>query len=231
MSKHKSKKPKSGKTMTKKALAANRENAAHSTGPNTLEGKDVSSRNAEKNGDYSKQLQPGEDPSDFEILWYRLFDEMKPTNDKEFLYFDEFVWSVWLVKRVQLRMFHIENKIPGFIYANQEFDRLSRVYQRLSSAREKARRQFEAEQQATLQSGQEQEAPRQTETPAQKAAPPQDESELSFGHKMALQAAKAVQEAGLAPPPDPKMGSFRTTATVGSNGNGHASSGNGSPPG
>ena len=78
----------------------NRENAQHSTGPRTAEGKAVSSRNSFKHGLYSKQLiQPGEDPVELDALKADLRAEHQPANTTEEILVNEMAEQFWRIRR------------------------------------------------------------------------------------------------------------------------------------
>ncbi len=78
----------------------NRENAAHSTGPRSPEGKVASSRNSLQHGLASGQIiVPGEDPSQFEALLHDLLAEHQPSTTTEELLVREMAQSYWLAQR------------------------------------------------------------------------------------------------------------------------------------
>ncbi len=92
----------------------NRENAAHSTGPRSVEGKKdeaahfsepktqtrCSSRNSLQHGLASGQIIiPGEDPSQFEALLNDLLAEHQPSTSTEELLVREMAQSYWLTQR------------------------------------------------------------------------------------------------------------------------------------
>ena len=81
-------------------LAANRQNAQHSTGPTTTAGKLASSRNSLKHGLASGTLIiPGENRADFEALHHALLEEHQPANATEDLLIHEMAQSWWLAQR------------------------------------------------------------------------------------------------------------------------------------
>src|SRR5262245_318242 len=56
-------------TPTRRQIAANRANAKKSTGPRTLEGKEIVARNAIRHGLTSRSpLLPGDDPKEYELF-------------------------------------------------------------------------------------------------------------------------------------------------------------------
>jgi hypothetical protein len=81
-------------------LAANRANAAHSTGPRTPTGKLASSRNSLKHGLASPQLIiPGENRADFDMLLADLLAEHQPACPTEELLVHQIAQSWWLTQR------------------------------------------------------------------------------------------------------------------------------------
>ena len=80
---------------------ANRENAQHSTGPTTPEGKAAVRLNALKYGLRAQDmLLPGEDPEGYTHLWDELVDDWQPTNKTERLHLEQMCTSQWLLGRV-----------------------------------------------------------------------------------------------------------------------------------
>lgn len=71
------------KTMTKKALAANRRNASKSTGPRTPEGKAAVARNRLTHGLVARGFLPLEDPADLAGLRESLRAELAPVGTLE----------------------------------------------------------------------------------------------------------------------------------------------------
>ncbi len=83
-----------------KRAEINRQNAQHSTGPSTPQGKLASSRNSFKHGLASGAvIIPGEDPAAFEALQRDLLEEHKPANLTEELLVIEMAQSYWLSQR------------------------------------------------------------------------------------------------------------------------------------
>ncbi len=78
----------------------NRQNAQHSTGPRSSQGKLASSRNSLKHGLSTGHLIiPGEDPAAFESLRNDLIEEHQPANPTEELLLNEMAQSYWLEQR------------------------------------------------------------------------------------------------------------------------------------
>jgi hypothetical protein len=81
-------------------ILANRDNAQHSTGPNTEAGKQTSSRNATRHGLTGAQIIiPGEDPAAYEELRQGLHDSFKPANDPERLLVEQIAAGSWRLQR------------------------------------------------------------------------------------------------------------------------------------
>jgi hypothetical protein len=82
-------------------LAANRANARRSTGPRTVEGKAVSSRNSRRHGLLSRvPLLPDEDGAEFEALLSRLLEHLDPSPGHEELLVDDIAALVWRLRRL-----------------------------------------------------------------------------------------------------------------------------------
>ena len=80
----------------------NRQNALHSTGPRTPEGKLASSRNAFQHGLYSKQLVlPGQDPAELDALRQDLRREHQPANTTEEILVNELAEHYWRLRRMR----------------------------------------------------------------------------------------------------------------------------------
>jgi len=86
-----------------KQIEANRENALHSTGPTTPEGKEASRRNALKDGLRAKQvIIPGlENPAEFEELLRELCDDWEPAGHTEIHMVEEIAMAEWRLRRVR----------------------------------------------------------------------------------------------------------------------------------
>lgn len=92
------------KTMTPKQLAANRRNAAKSTGPRTHQGKAVSKLNALKHGILSKEvlvrgLSYQESQREFAALHQRFQDQLQPAGPVEEMLVDQIVTTHWRLRR------------------------------------------------------------------------------------------------------------------------------------
>jgi hypothetical protein len=86
---------------------ANRENAQHSTGPTTPEGKAAVRLNALKYGLRAQDmLLPGEDPTGYMRLWDELVDDWQPENRTERLHLEQMCITQWLLSRVACAEHH-----------------------------------------------------------------------------------------------------------------------------
>jgi hypothetical protein len=80
---------------------ANRENALHSTGPNTFEGKAVVRFNAVRHGLLTQDVVlPGEDADAFEDLWNKVRADRSPVGPIEEFLVDRIVNSMWRLQRL-----------------------------------------------------------------------------------------------------------------------------------
>jgi hypothetical protein len=83
-----------------KRLAANRANAAHSTGPTTPEGKARSAKNALRHGLLAKQILIGKESAEnFQALFDILVDRFAPVDDFELGMIEELASSYWRLRR------------------------------------------------------------------------------------------------------------------------------------
>ncbi len=81
---------------------ANKQNAQHSTGPRTPEGKINSSKNSFKHGLHSKQLVlPGEDPAELDALRDDLRREHQPVSTTEEILVNELAEHYWRLRRMR----------------------------------------------------------------------------------------------------------------------------------
>jgi hypothetical protein len=83
-------------------ILANRQNAAHSTGPKSPDGKLASSRNATRHGLAGIfTVLPHENPEDFNDLAARLRDEFQPDGENENFLVDQMIQSRCRLLRIQ----------------------------------------------------------------------------------------------------------------------------------
>lgn len=87
--------------MSDRSMLANRTNASKSTGPQTLEGKAVASRNALRHGLRSNQLLlDGEDPEEFAQLQADLLEALAPVGAVELSLAERIVIAIWRQRRL-----------------------------------------------------------------------------------------------------------------------------------
>jgi len=83
-------------------ISANRQNAAHSTGPKTPEGKQTSSRNATRHGLTGVfNVLPHENAEDFDDFAARLRDEFEPEGENEDFLVDQMIQARCRLFRIQ----------------------------------------------------------------------------------------------------------------------------------
>jgi hypothetical protein len=92
-----------GLTVSPRKLAANRKNALKSTGPKTVRGKEVSSRNSRKHGLFARQFMDffahSEDPDEYDALWEGLRKQFQPIGAGEEMEVERIAQSWWRLKR------------------------------------------------------------------------------------------------------------------------------------
>jgi hypothetical protein len=83
-------------------ITANQNNAAHSTGPKTPEGKTAAARNSTKHGLAGAfNVLRHEDQDEFDILLACLRDEFQPANQHESFLTEQMAQSRWRLSRIQ----------------------------------------------------------------------------------------------------------------------------------
>jgi hypothetical protein len=86
--------------ISEKQQAANRQNAQHSTGPKTPEGKARVRFNALTWSLRARSLMlPGDDPADYQSLWDALAAEWQPQTHTERYYLEQMSVAQWLLTR------------------------------------------------------------------------------------------------------------------------------------
>jgi hypothetical protein len=86
--------------ISEKQQAANRQNAQHSTGPKTPEGKAHVRFNALTWGLRARSLMlPGDNPADYQLLWDALAAEWQPQTHTERYFLDQMCIAQWLLAR------------------------------------------------------------------------------------------------------------------------------------
>lgn len=83
-------------------VLANRENAQHSSGPKTQEGKQASSRNSVRHGLTGTQIiMPGEDAAAYEELRHGLHEAHQPATEAELILVNQIAANAWRLMRAQ----------------------------------------------------------------------------------------------------------------------------------
>ncbi len=98
-------------------ITANQQNAVHSTGPKTPEGKAAAARNATKHGlSGAFSVLPHEDQDDFDILLACLRDEFQPATQHETFLVEQMAQSRWRLARARrLETALFDQMLKGFI--------------------------------------------------------------------------------------------------------------------
>jgi hypothetical protein len=121
---------------TQAQLAANRENAQHSTGPTSAAGKEASSKNAVRHGlaGHAFVLLEWEHTEDFDGLHQALRDEHQPATVTEQLLVEKMAQHYWLSQRAQTlqtvtmmdRPFEsdVQQRLAPYIRYQAHYDRL-----------------------------------------------------------------------------------------------------------
>lgn len=79
----------------------NRENAQHSTGPQSREGKASSSQNARTHGILSRRsFLPEEDPAEYAALCQELISDLRPVGFTELVLVDRIATTLWRQQRL-----------------------------------------------------------------------------------------------------------------------------------
>lgn len=87
--------------ISEKQLLANRQNALRSTGPRTVAGKEVASKNATRHGLRAEStVIPGEDPAEFNRFRDQLFEEFAPVGVLESRLTARIAGALWKFQRV-----------------------------------------------------------------------------------------------------------------------------------
>ena len=81
---------------SERKIEANRENAQHSTGPQTEEGKANSSQNARRHGLSSATIFiPPARAAEFQSMYAAYYDEIKPIGEIQTSYFEQLTHAAW----------------------------------------------------------------------------------------------------------------------------------------
>src|SRR2546430_1543407 len=110
------------KTVSAKVIAANRRNAAKSTGPKTVSGKGRVGRNSVRHGLFARELYvSAEEHSEFETMRRDLLSQLAPATSLQKLAVDEIVCCVWrCTLAARLETSHLCSFIDEINYEKQE---------------------------------------------------------------------------------------------------------------
>jgi hypothetical protein len=148
---------------TQKMTEANRANAQHSTGPQTPEGKQRSSRNALKHGLFSRQiLMWDEDAGELEQFRQDMLESLRPVGAMEEMLADRIVSESWRLQRADRLEAKEFNRTE---YWNIENVTLLEIYQvRIERSMYRAIKELERRQEARRGLERQQEQERQQES-------------------------------------------------------------------
>ncbi len=148
---------------------ANQQNAQHSTGPKTREGKEAVRLNALTYGLRARNLiLPSEDPEEYKQLWADLEAEWQPLNRTERMHLEQMATSQWLLARFaksERRIYVCESSV----------EKQLALLDRVSTQRTRLERSFSSALRELKQLQRERQAQRQQQQPAptvQAAQPP-----------------------------------------------------------
>ncbi len=118
-----------------KQIAANRENAQYSTGPNTPEGKAASSENATKDGFYSarKKVISWESQDDYDLRLNRMWEYYAPATPEEEDLVEALADTKWRLKRVMYLEAALDDEKYDSLEVIRETERLGRHQVRLTN--------------------------------------------------------------------------------------------------
>ena len=147
--------------ISKKQQQANRQNAQHSTGPNTPEGKKAVRFNALTWSLRARSLLlNSEDPAEYQQLWNSLEAEWQPQTHTERYYLEQMATSNWLLTRNA----DSESRIHD---ANLEFEKKLALLDRVSVQRTRLERSFTTAMRELKQLQKERQTQRQQPQPIQ----------------------------------------------------------------
>jgi hypothetical protein len=151
-----------------KQQAANRQNAQHSTGPKSPEGKAAVRFNALTFGLRTRAtLLPDDDLAEYSRLWDALHADWQPQDRTEMAYLETMVTSQWMLARAA----ESEKKVYMFIeFGEQQFKMLEYVSRRRAQLERSFRTAIE-DMKKSQQERSRQQARKAQPTPAAKAAP------------------------------------------------------------
>ena len=111
-----------------KQVAANRRNAAKSTGPKSAAGKQIARMNALKHGlEAERVVIPGEDPEEFEALVRGLEEHCQPVGPLEGTLVERIAHCTWRLQRVSLIETAIMREKHFSLQKNRAKNEMSRI--------------------------------------------------------------------------------------------------------
>jgi hypothetical protein len=156
--------------ISEKQAQANRQNAQHSTGPNTPEGKNAVRFNALTFGLRTRAtILPDDNAADYSQLWDELHADWQPQNRTERAYLETMVTSQWLLARVA----ESEKKVYMFIeFGEKQFAMLATVAKLRAQLERSFRTAIEDMKQSQKERQARQPQPAQTAQPAKPVPAP-----------------------------------------------------------
>ena len=134
--------------ISEKQQEANRQNAQHSTGPKTEEGKAAVRLNALTYGLRARNLLiTGENPDEYQQLWSDLESDWQPENRTERFFLEQMATSQWLLARLSKGERQVYERPMGVWAQMRLLDRFAQQRARLENAFSKAMHDLERLQQ------------------------------------------------------------------------------------
>jgi hypothetical protein len=169
--------------ISEKQQEANRQNAQHSSGPITPEGKAAVRLNALTYGLRARStLIDGEDPEEYKRLWANLEAEWQPQTPTERLYLEQMSTSQWLLARVatgESRIYEadirIQEQLPLLREVSTQRTRLERSFTSAQRELKQLQKERQARQSQPIETKPAAKAaPAPAHPPAEPTAPPPD---------------------------------------------------------
>ena len=156
---------------TERQIEANRRNAAKSTGPRSVEGKAVSSRNALQSGIHAEStIIIGEDPDNLAQLADTFYRDHQPATAMECALLDNIIRDTWLLTRFfRIDAEIIDYEIETAVYRKED-NQAGRAFMTSSAHQIRLQRRIDATRKSQIQSFKEFQR-LQAERRAQPAAP------------------------------------------------------------
>ncbi len=136
--------------VSQQQLEANRQNAQHSTGPNTDPGKEASSLNATKHGLDTNILMPWEDPDQYDMFYVTMIEELQPVGMLEYHYAEQFINNAWRSRRGAVYEAKLGRELDSGKEQSEEVARLSQSETRVFNRVEKLYKKLKTLQQERI---------------------------------------------------------------------------------